>query len=148
MNREIARLRPANVRRVVLLAEPSKPRLLEAIKRRSLSGEIERTTGDIHLITEGPRVGYYAVRVVLLPPRAQRQPDPAWAVGLRNAGIAMVGLAALVLSVLWTLNSLEPLPLVIVCGTVLGALALWCWAKYGRRAPARGIEVNVSVHSR
>lgn len=163
MNQELARKRPAQVvrrqpvpqpttRRVRLLAEPTKARLLQALEWRTRSGQIERTSGDIELLTHGQYAGYYAIRVVLVPPRKVREPWPRWAKVCIGAGSVLAGLALLVGALAWLLQSLAAIPLGLVLGVVLVGFVIWVLSQRGSTGggggSARGVEVDVSVSVR
>jgi len=155
MNAELAHKQPATVlsrrpaprgqvRQVVDLAAPSRKELLAALGRRQRAGEIESTAGEIRLLTEGPKVGHYAVRVVLVPPR---EPAPRWALVCLSVGRVLLGLAALLAAAAWLLSALSVASLVAAVVTVLGMFGLFVWAKYGRRN-SRGVTVGVRVDVR
>jgi hypothetical protein len=154
MNADLARRRPATVVRRATIPAPvvrqagdltakTKAELLASLQRLQRAGRIERA-GPLRLITEGRLAGGYAVRVVLLPPRAQ---DPRWAVVSRNLGIGLMGLAAVIGSLAWLLTALTATALVTVCACVATVFCTWVYVKYGRRGP-REVTVTTTVQMR
>jgi hypothetical protein len=137
---------PSRVRRVTDLTAPSMAMLRAELKRRTLSGEVEKAW-NMRMITEGRMAGRFAVRVVLVPPRPHRARE-----GVRRAllavGAALGGLASLVASLAWLLTALTGPALLAFLGTVLIVFGALVWAKYGRRRTEVSVTTTTTVHVR
>lgn len=147
MNQELARKRPAQVvsptvRRVVDLAAPTKKELMAALDRRSRAGEIERAS-HMRVLTEGRRAGWYAVRVVLVPPRVPSRWKRLWS---PLAGV-LLSLAVLVTALAWLLTALTGEALAMFLLAVLVAFLGWLKMHY-RRDSSVVVTTSTSVHIR
>jgi hypothetical protein len=111
------------------LVAPTRRALRADLERRSRAGEIEKAW-NMRLITEGRLAGRFAVRVVLVPPRAV---TPRWARVCIAVGAVLAGAAALLASLAWLLASLTGPALLTFGVVVLGMFCAWLRAKYGRR---------------
>jgi hypothetical protein len=148
VNQELARKQPAIIvrqaatPRVLTLAAPTQQELREALARKSRAGEV-RNAHDWRQLKDGHRAGYWAVDLVLVPPRR----DPRWAVVCKRVGFVLLGMSAFMASLAWLLTALTTSALTVFLMLVLSGLAGWLRAKY-RRSNVVTITTTTTVQTR